>query len=93
MRQGRIVTNHWNVSFFFFYKMDKSLNICNSWKKYDEHTKIAVMRYESYEAEVDMTLISSIPTTGDIVQCLGEVLEEVRHSHKVKCKRETHRQK
>jgi hypothetical protein len=48
-----------------------------SWKKYDENTKIAVIRYDGYEAEVDTTLIQSIPANGDIVQCLGEVLEEV----------------
>lgn len=39
---------------------------------------MAVIRFENYEAEVDTTLLSTLPSLGDIVQCIGEVIDEVR---------------
>ncbi|KAG2207501.1 hypothetical protein INT47_004249 [Mucor saturninus] len=54
----------------------ESVRLTGIWKKYDQDTQMAVMRYDTYEAEVDTALLSTLPAIGDIVQCIGEVIDE-----------------
>ncbi|KAG2234299.1 hypothetical protein INT48_000749 [Thamnidium elegans] len=55
-----------------------SIRVTGLWKKYDAGIDLAVIQYDGHEVQVDTTHIDRIwPTEGDIVQCIGEVTEEM----------------
>ncbi|CAO3639629.1 unnamed protein product [Mucor hiemalis] len=58
-------------------KKGDSVGITGILKKYNPNNNIAVIHYDGFEAEVDTSkLVQDVPAKGDVLQCLGEVIEE-----------------
>lgn len=58
-------------------KKGDSIRITGILKKYNTSNNIALVHYDGYEVEVDTSqLAQEVPAIGDVIQCLGEVIEE-----------------
>jgi hypothetical protein len=68
------------VTFFLFEFVMYILNSLNySWKGYDTEKELGLLCYKECNAEVSLALIASeLPREGDTVQCIGEIMEEVK---------------
>lgn len=82
MSKWRLYSSHWIVIFDSKKKSNKKelkKFFLGRWKKYDAGIDLAVIQYDGHEVQVDTAQIDRIsPIEGDIVQCIGEVTEEVR---------------